>query len=498
MRARPSLRFKLFSLAALALLALAATLTFLQDRLVLRALEAELHARAIAVCPILEAALAAPMAERDYATAQAVLREGVASGSFAHMVLLDARGRLVASEGWRFEGQMPPAGRLTMPDGEERQLYTMPIALTGQPLGTMHFALSRRPLQEAHDALLRGALLVSLAVLALLVPLVELGNRMLFRPMGRLEAAAARIRDGDYDIRLEARGQDEVARLTQTFTQMAGAMRERLRALMESEAVQSALLEEARRREIDLREARDKAEIATRAKSEFLANMSHELRTPLNGILGMAQVLELREHPPEDREAIAVILESGRQLLRLINDVLELSLFETGGVSLRPAPVPVRDLFETALAPAADAAARKGLAWSLHLAPDLPARLCLDPARMTLLLGHRADNAVKFTAAGGVSVAVRWQAPGMARGATGGLLRIELRDSGIGIAPELRPLLFQRFSQADNSSTRRHGGTGLGLAICRNVTELMGGEIGFESTPGGGSLFRVEVPAKVA
>lgn len=490
MLARFSLRLKLFSLAAIALLAMAGALTFLQDRLVLRALEAELHARAIAVCPILETALATPMAERDYATVQAVLREGVASGSFAHMVLLDARGQLVSSEGWSFGDGMPRPGRWTMADGEERQLYSVAIALEGQGLGTLHFGLSRMPLQTAHEALLRGALLVSLAVLALLIPLVELGNRMLFRPLIRLEAAAARLRDGDYDIQLEARGRDEVARLTLTFSQMAAAMRERLRALMASEAAQAALLESARLRAIDLREARDKAEIATRAKSEFLANMSHELRTPLNGILGMAQVLDTPERPAEDRQAIAAILDSGQQLLRLINDVLELSLFETGGTQLRPVLVPARGLFAPALAAAAAAARRRGLAWSMDIPPDLPASLRIDPARVAQLLGHLSDNAVKFTKTGGVAVTIGWQA----RDARSGALRVEIRDTGIGIPPELRPHLFLRFSQAESSSTRRYGGTGLGLAICRHVAELMGGVIGFDSTPSGGSVFWFEVP----
>jgi signal transduction histidine kinase len=494
MRDRVSLRIKLFVLAAAALLTLAGVLTFMQDRLVLRALEAELHARAIAVCPILETALATPLAERDYATAQAVLREGVASGSFAHMVLLDARGQLISSEGWSFGDGMPQPGRFIMANGDERQLYTVPIALAGQPLGTLHFGLSRGPLQAAHHALLQGALVVGLISLGLLVPLVELGNRMLFLPMRRLEAAAARIRDGDYDITLKAQGQDEVARLTLAFSQMADAMRARLRALMASEAAQAVLLENARIREIDLREARDKAEVANRAKSEFLANMSHELRTPLNGILGMAQVLENPDRPEEDREAIAAILDSGQQLLRLINDVLELSLFETGGTVLRPVMVPARGLFAPALAPAAAAARRKGLGWNLTIAPELPQTLRADPARITQLLGHLADNAVKFTEAGEITVNVTWTQ----REATRGTLRVELRDTGIGIPPALRPRIFLRFSQAESSSTRRYGGIGLGLAICRHLTELMDGVIGFDSTPGEGSVFWFEIPLQTA
>ena len=490
MHARLSLRLKLFVLAALALLTLAGVLTFMQDRLVLRALETELHARAMAVCPILEAALATPLAERDYATAQAVLRESVASGGFAHIVLVDARGQLISSEGWRFGDGMPPPGRFTMPGGEERQLYTVPILVAGQVLGTLHFGLSRGPLQATHRALLGGALVVGLLALALLVPLVEIGNRMLFQPMRQLEAAAERMRDGDYDITLQARGQDEVARLTLAFTEMAHAMRGRLRALMASEAAQAALLEQARLREAELRQARDRAEIATRAKSEFLANMSHELRTPLNGILGMAQVLDSPDRPEEDRAAIAALRDSGQELLRLINDVLELSQFETGGAVLRPVLVSSGRLFAPALAPAAAAARRKGLGWSLTFAPDLPSALRADPARITQLLGHLADNAVKFTQTGEVAVHVSWTP----RHVKAPALRVEFRDTGIGIPPELRKHLFLRFSQADSASTRRYGGTGLGLAICRHVTELMGGVIGFDSEPEQGSMFWFEVP----
>ena len=492
MLARLSLRIKLFGLAAIALLTMAAVLTFVQDRLAGRTLEAQLEARATSARPILEAALIASMIERDYATIQAVLYESVMAGSFAHMVLVDARGQLIASEGWSFGDGMPQPGRFTMADGEQRMLYSLRISLAGQALGTLHFGLSRGPLQEAHQAMLIGGLVASLAALALLVPLVELGTWVILRPLRRLEAAAETIRDGSYDIALRPHGQDEVARLTTTFVEMADAMRERLRALIASEASQRVLLDNARLREIDLREARDKAEIGTRAKSEFLANMSHELRTPLNGILGMAQVLEASERNAEDQKAIAAILESGRQLLAMINDVLELSLFETGGGKLTLAPVQSQALFGKALVPAAAAAQRKGLEWHVHLADDLPRFVLADRTRMGQLLAHLADNAVKFTKSGAITIEATWRDEGPE-----GWLRVEIHDTGIGIPPEARPRLFERFSQAESSSTRSFGGSGLGLAICRNLTSLMGGHIGFVSEPGKGSIFWFELPLKV-
>jgi signal transduction histidine kinase len=485
-------RLKLFSLAALALVALATALTIVQDRLVLRALEAQLEARAAAARPILQAALSAPLAERDFATIRAVFAESVSAGAFTHIVLLDVRGQALVAEGWAIGGDPLPShqnGSVVMPDGEERLLYSVPLVIAGQPLGSVMFGLSRAPIEAAHNALLQRGLVAALVFLALLVPAVELGSRWLFRPLKRLERAAGAIRAGHYDTTLIPRGGDDVARLTATFLDMAEAMRARLQALEASEAAQRRLLEEARERETQLRDAKDQAEVATRAKSEFLANISHEVRTPLNGILGMAQMLDDSPLAPQDREAVDVILESGRILLAVINDILDFSRLESGRLTIEAQPVDAVAMLRETLAPLAAQAQAKGLAWRLELSRDLPEVVVADRIRVAQLLLNLVGNALKFTSAGEVAVRAGWRgAPG------GGWLRIEVADTGIGIPDAARPRLFQRFSQAESSTTRRFGGTGLGLAISRQLVELMGGRIGFEPGLSGGSLFWFELP----
>lgn len=244
-RPRISLRLKLFALSACAMLALTGALTFLQHRLVLQALDRQLTANAAAVKPTLVAALGAAVIERDYATVRAVMHESVAAGGFTHMVLKDAREQVIATEGWSVavDGPIQP-GLVRMLDGEERMVFAVPITIAGQQLGWVYFGLSRRPLQTAHEQLLIGALVAGSAALVLLVPMVEIGNRLLFRPLLRLEAAAITLRGGSYDIALQPKGDDEVARLTIAFRDMAEAMRDRLHALETSEAAQRGLLTE--------------------------------------------------------------------------------------------------------------------------------------------------------------------------------------------------------------------------------------------------------------
>jgi signal transduction histidine kinase len=242
---------------------------------------------------------------------------------------------------------------------------------------------------------------------------------------------------------------------------------------------------EIRQTESQLRYAKQKAEETSRLKSEFLANMSHEIRTPMNGILGMTQILGLSRLDEEQSENLSIVRTSAEALYRLLNDILDFSKIEAGHMTLREAPFRPRSCVIDVAALVASAAAGKGIDLRWHLAPDVPLELSGDAFRWRQILLNYLDNAVKFTESGSVELAVE-----TAGGRDGMVcLRASVRDTGRGIAPEKLDLIFDKFTQADTSTTRGHGGTGLGLAIVRQLAGLMGGEVGVESSPGAGSHF---------
>ncbi len=440
---------------------LAACLTFmLQQWAVARTQSHQMYA---SLAEITATTAGPALAAGDLADIRAPVAALRASKNIEAAQLADKDGRVVAAF-----GQSPPT---LSPDHEAIQTD---VTVDGQKVG--HLSLTvRRPLLKAllpQFIALTAALLFGGVGVALFLAR-GMAHRVI-APVLTLSEAMREVAEGGSFEPVEVKAQDALfRRLSISFNHLLAKLGEReddLKAAMH-----------------DLETARDAANAANVLKTQFLANMSHEIRTPLNGVLAMAEVMAMGELGPVQRDRLAIIRQSGSLLLAVLNDVLDLSKIEAGKLSLVEEDFELEPTFASTAETFSVLAKGKGLKFRLKISKAAQGWWRGDADRLRQIVGNLLSNAVKFTPNGSVEASID------VNDVTGSL-RMVVRDTGVGIAAEKLPALFEKFTQADNSATRRFGGTGLGLAICRELTQMMGGSIDVESREGHGSTFTVELP----
>jgi signal transduction histidine kinase/CheY-like chemotaxis protein len=434
--------------------------------------------------------LLAPVWNLDANSVGEIIETEMAEKRLAGVEVLEEDGTTLFA-GRRRDADWVPApmrrGERLQGQWSERRLMT-----EGQNIGTVRVFVTRRFMVEDLRTALVGSLLRTVLLETLLVVTIFLLiRRQLLNPLQGLTSTARDVsRLQDYSLRAPAAADDELGTLVKDFNGMLLQIASRDRKLEEHRAL---LEDKVAERTVELEGAKRAAEEANAAKGEFLANVSHEIRTPMNAILGMADITLSTALTAKQREYVTIIRSSARSLLGLINDILDFSKIDADRLEIEHTPFSLTTVLEEVTDLFRSTVAQKGIEMIVDVARDVPSELVGDPLRLRQVLVNLTANAFKFTDSGEVAVSVTSEEAGPGKA----VLSFAVRDTGLGMAQEDVERLFEAFTQADGSTTRRFGGTGLGLAISRRLVHLMGGEIRASGRPGQGATFAFTLPFAV-